>query len=153
MTDRELRCSRRKFLASAAAAVSLASGQRSASGADKPSAANFRSQPPHLSTEGRKPLACITTVYRPMSHSFHIAGRFLLGYPLNGAFHVPQQYIRGMVVDQTPENDLSRELAREFGCRWSRNVADVLLDGDKLAVDGVLLLAEHGNYPRNDKGQ
>jgi hypothetical protein len=28
-----------------------------------------------------------------------------------------------------------------------------VLDGDKLAVEGVLLIAEHGNYPRNEKGQ
>ena len=154
MTDRELRCSRRKFLASAAAAVSLAGGTHSASSGDTTaSASQFRSRPPRPSLEGRKPLACITTVYRPMSHSFHIAGRFVHGYTRDGAFHVPQQFIRGLVVDQTPENDLSRDLAREFGCRWSRNVADVLLDGDKLAVDGVLLIAEHGNYPRNDKGQ
>ena len=26
------------------------------------------------------------------------------------------------------------------------------MDG-KLAVEGVLLIGEHGNYPRNDKGQ
>jgi len=56
-------------------------------------------------------------------------------------------------VDQTPDNDLSRSLSREFGFHWSRNPTDVLLDGDKLAVDGVLLIAEHGNYPRNEKGQ
>jgi hypothetical protein len=88
-----------------------------------------------------------------MSHSFHIAGRFLHGYTRDNAFHVPQQCIRGIAVDQTPENDLSRDLAREFNCRWSRDAAEVLLDGDRLAVDGVLLIAEHGNYPRNDKGQ
>ena len=37
--------------------------------------------------------------------------------------------------------------------KWSRNVADILLEGDKLAVEGVLLIGEHGNYSRNDKGQ
>ncbi|MFL5339528.1 MAG: hypothetical protein ACJ8F7_05105 [Gemmataceae bacterium] len=153
MTDRDLRCSRRKFLASAAAAVTLASGSRSTASAESAPATHFRAQPPRPSVDGRKPIACITTVYRPMSHSFHIAGRFLHGYPRDGAFHVPQHFVRGIAVDQTPENDLSRDLAREFGARWSRNVADVLLDGDKLAVDGVLLIAEHGNYPRNDKGQ
>src|SRR5437763_2323 len=27
------------------------------------------------------------------------------------------------------------------------------LGGERLAVDGVLLIAEHGNYPLNEKGQ
>src|SRR5262245_50254111 len=151
MTDRDLRCSRRKFLASAAA-LSLAGGVGEPASGDT-SPANTLAKPPRPSSQGRKPIAVVATVHRPMSHSFHIAGRFLHGYTKNGAFHVPQHYVRGMAVDQTPENDLSRDLAREFGFRWSRNVADVLLDGDKLAVDGVLLIAEHGNYPRNDKGQ
>jgi hypothetical protein len=44
-------------------------------------------------------------------------------------------------------------LGREFGFRVSRTVAEALTDGDKLAVDGVLLIAEHGNYPRNERQQ
>lgn len=153
MTDRDLRCSRRKFLARAAAAVTLAGGANAVPALADSSTSGFRARPAQPSTDNRKPIACLTTVYRPMSHSFHIAGRFLHGYTKAGAFHVPQHYLRGVAVDQTPENDLSRDLARDFNFRWSRNPADILLDGDKLAVEGVLLLAEHGNYPRNDKGQ
>src|SRR5579871_1105666 len=151
MTDRELRLSRRKFLAGAAA-LTLAGTTSNAAKTDIAAAAPL-SRPPRLDAAGRKPIAVLTTVYRPMSDSFHIASRFLYGYTLGGSFHAPAYYIRGMAVDQTPENDLSRGLSREFGFHWSRNPADVLLDGDKLAVDGVLLVAEHGNYPRNEKGQ
>jgi hypothetical protein len=147
MTEREQRVSRRKFLANATAALTLA-GAGEAAVAD-----GFRSRPPRPGPTGRKPIGVVTTVFRPMSHSYHIAGRFMYGYTKNGAFHVPSFAVRGMSVDQTPDNDLSREVSREFGFRWSRNPADALLDGDKLAVDGVLLIAEHGNYPRNDKGQ
>ena len=33
-------------------------------------------------------------------------------------------------------------------------IAEALtLGGSKLAVDGVVLVGEHGNYPRNEKGQ
>src|SRR5205823_2744574 len=53
-----------------------------------------------------------------------------------------------------PDNDLSRELGRDFKVQIARSVSDALTGGgNKLAVEGVLLIAEHGNYPRNDKGQ
>lgn len=154
MNDRDFRLSRRKFLANAAA-LTVAGAGASAGGAraEPVSAANFRSRPPKPASTGRKPLGVVTTVYRPMSHSFHIAGRFIHGYAKNGAFHVPSFAVRGIAVEQTPENDLSRDLAREMGFRWSRNLSEILMDGDKLAVDGVLLIGEHGNYPRNEKGQ
>ena len=150
MLDRHLRCSRRKFLASAAA-LTLAGGIGRAGDPDAPPAANRGYTPPAV--EGRKPIAVVTTVYRPLSHSYHIAGRFLYGYTLAGKPHVPKFHVASMYVDQTPDNDLSRDAARDFGVRVMRDVADALLVGGKLAVEGVLLIGEHGNYPRNDKGQ
>lgn len=153
MQDRSLRCSRRKFLASAAAAA-LGSGLASADGNVPLDAKNFRSRPPKPMRNGRKPIAVLTTVYRPLSHSYHIAGRFIHGYGRDGQFHVPKHYVASMFVDQLPENDLSRDLGREFDIRQSRSIEDALTLGtDKLAVDGVLLIGEHGNYPRNDKEQ
>ncbi len=148
MQDRSLRCSRRKFLASAAA-LTLAGSV--ASGKDGPAAS--RSRPARPSTSGRKPIAVITTVYRPLSHAYHIAGRFLNGYTRGGQLHVPKHYVHSVHVDQAPDNDVSRELGREFGFRVCRDVAEALTDGDKLAVEGVLLIGEHGNYPRNDRQQ
>lgn len=150
MTERAYRLSRRKFLAGAAA-LGLGSGTSAASTPDMPS--GLRTRPPKPAIENRKPLAVLTTVYRPMSHAFHIAGRFLHGYAREGALHVPKHFVRSICVEQVPDNDLSRDLAREFGCKWTRSVSDALLDGNKLLVDGILLIGEHGNYPRNDKGQ
>jgi hypothetical protein len=149
MLDRQQRCSRRKFLASAAA-LTLAGGIAGAEGPDAaPSVGRFT--PP--SPQGRKPIAIITTVYRPLSHSYHIGGRFLYGYTLAGKPHTAKFHIASLCVDQTPDNDLSRDLARDFGVRVTRSVEDALTIGGRLAVEGVLLIAEHGNYPRNDKGQ
>jgi hypothetical protein len=154
MEDRRIRCSRRKFLAQAAA-LTLSGGlpaPGSASGAD--ASTTFRARPPKPGQAGRKPLAVVCTVYRPLSHAYHIAGRFVHGYTRDGRFHVPQHFVSSLHVDQTPDNDLSRELAREFDIRLSRSIAEALIHGgDKLAVEGVLLIGEHGNYPRNDKGQ
>lgn len=154
MRDRDLRCSRRKFLASAAALTFAGGIPGQVNGADNTPASAFRTRPPKPGKNGRKPIAVLTTVYRPLSHSYHIAGRFITGYTLDGKFHVPQHYVRTLHVDQAPDNDLSREISREFDIRLSRTVADALTEGgDKLAVEGVLLIGEHGNYPRNDKGQ
>jgi hypothetical protein len=107
-----------------------------------------------LSPKGRKPLAVITTVYRALSHSYHIAGRFIHGFALNGKLHVPKQYIHSLFVHQTPaDTDLSKEIAKEHGIKLCRSIEDTLLTDGKLAVSGVMLIAEHGNYPTNDKGQ
>ncbi len=66
---------------------------------------------------------------------------------------MPNFYVSSLHVDQAPDNDLSRELAKDFGVRITRSISDALLVNGKLAVEGVLLIGEHGNYPRNDKGQ
>jgi len=142
MLPRDIRYSRRKFLASAAALTM--GGGLSAQAVSKGTP----------SRDGRAPLAVLGTVYRPLSYLYHLAGRFLHGYPRNGQHHLPAQYVHSLWVDQAPENDLSREVCRKFGIRRTRTVSDALLEADgRLAVRGVLIVAEHGNYPRNDKGQ
>ena len=60
-----------------------------------------------------------------------------------------------LYVDQRPESDLSRDRAERFPqMKIYPTVADTLtLGGSDLAVDGVLLIGEHGSYPTNEKGQ
>lgn len=144
MIDRAQRISRRKFLAAGAAALTLAGGTP---GQPAPAVA------PVTDARGRKPIAVLATVYRPMSHAYHIAGRFLHGYQVGGKLHMPKHYVRSMLVEQTPDNDLSRDLSKQFNFRLCKTVEDALLEDGKLAVEGVLLIGEHGNYPRNEKGQ
>src|SRR5438105_1560468 len=129
MNDRHLRCSRRKFLASAAA-LTLAGSAAGDTVADQQATVS-RSRPGRPSLEGRKPIAVIATVYRPLSHAYHIVGRFLHGYTRGGQPHVPKQFVHTLFVDQTPDNDLSRELGREFGFRVCRSVAETLLEAGK----------------------
>jgi len=53
-----------------------------------------------------------------------------------------------------PKTDLSRGMARKHNVPLFRTVGEALsLGGDKLAVDGVILIGEHGDYPMNDKEQ
>ncbi|HZT38207.1 MAG TPA: hypothetical protein VFA28_09920 [Bryobacteraceae bacterium] len=101
-----------------------------------------------------KRIAIITTVYRYLSHGQHIGDRFLVGYPYAGAWRKPNFKVASLYVDQKPDGDLSAERAREFGFQVYPTIAEALrCGGDKLAVDAVLIIAEHGNYPRNEKGQ
>src|SRR5438128_1061619 len=145
MLPRDLRYSRRKFLASAAAAT-LGSGL-----AHRPAGASVAPPPPR---EGRAPIAVLATVYRPLPYAYPLVGRFLHGYRRGDEQHVPAQYVHSLWVEQAPENDLSRELARAFDFRRARTVREALLDDHgRLAVEGVLIVGEHGNYPRNEKGQ
>jgi hypothetical protein len=59
-----------------------------------------------------------------------------------------------MYVEQSPDNDLSRSTCREYNIRLCRSISETLTDGNgRLSVEGILLIGEHGNYPRNDKGQ
>ncbi|MEM7029653.1 MAG: hypothetical protein AAF629_08815 [Chloroflexota bacterium] len=108
-----------------------------------------------LSTQ-EKPLriAVIATIYRYLSHAQHFADRFLVGYPHAGRWHRPNMEIVSLYVDQTPANDQSQDRAREFGLAVYPTIAEALrCGGDKIDVDAILILAEHGDYSRNEKGQ
>jgi len=57
-------------------------------------------------------------------------------------------------IDQKPKDDQSAERARSFSFQVYPTITEALrCGGTKLAVDGVLIIGEHGNYPRNNKGQ
>ena len=74
--------------------------------------------------------------------------------PTRGRWHRPDTQVVSLYVDQRPEGDQSVDRAREFGFSVYPTIAEALrCGGDKLAVDAVLLIGEHGEYPRNEKGQ
>ncbi len=101
-----------------------------------------------------KRLALVTTEWRFRSHAWHMGERFLAGYPMEGRWHRSPIELVSAYVDQEPKNDLSRHRAREFGFHIYPTIAEALrCGGDKLAVDVVLLIGEHGKYPVNDLGQ
>ncbi len=104
----------------------------------------------------RRPLrvAMITTIYRYLSHGQHIGDRFLVGYPIEGTWHKPDVNIVSLYVDQKPEGDLSQQRAAEFGFKVYPTIAQTLCCGsNRLACDAVLIVAEHGDYPVNEKSQ
>ncbi|HEX8983790.1 MAG TPA: hypothetical protein VF767_00095, partial [Bryobacteraceae bacterium] len=101
-----------------------------------------------------KRIALVGTVYKYLSHVQHIGDRFLVGYPRRGAWHKPDMKIVSAYLDQRPVDDLSGARALEFGFTVYPTIAEALrCGGTSLAVDAVLQIAEHGDYPVNAKGQ
>src|SRR6476619_5025624 len=130
--------SRRSFLAGSAAAVTAGSITRFG----------------NAQQNAVKRLAVVTTLWNYRSHAWHMAERFLHGYPREGQWHQPPFEVVSAYVDQQPEGDLSRRRAEEFGFKIYPTVAEALrCGGDKLAVDAVLQIGEHGRYPTNEIGQ
>ncbi|MFM7101386.1 MAG: hypothetical protein ACKO3N_09460, partial [Verrucomicrobiota bacterium] len=53
-----------------------------------------------------------------------------------------------------PDDDLARERAARFGFQLYPSVEETLtLGGSRLAVDGVVIIGEHGKYPVNERKQ
>lgn len=127
---------RRSFLISSAATAALATIPLRA--ADRP----------------RKKIALIGTEVRRLSHAQHFLDRFTLGYTWNGTWRRPEVDLVSLYVDQFPEGDLARATAKKFNIPIHTTITEALTLGTgKLAVDGVVIIGEHGKYPKNEKGQ
>jgi hypothetical protein len=100
-----------------------------------------------------KKVAAVVTEYRKNSHADVIVGKILEGYNHDGG-DGPNLKLVSMYVDQFPDKDLSRDLAKKHGFKIYETIEGALtLGGKELAVDGVLCIGEHGKYPTNDRGQ
>jgi hypothetical protein len=80
--------------------------------------------------------------------------RFLDGYGWNGTYHRPDMEVVSLYVDQRGEGDLFQERAsRHPGMKICPTIEEALTLGTgKLAVDGVVVVAEHGVYPLSENG-
>jgi hypothetical protein len=107
------------------------------------------------SPKARPRIAAIVTEYRQKSHGQGLVDRFLDGYGWEGRHYHPGVDIVSLYVDQKPKGDLSEERAqRHPELKVYPTIAEALTrGGDRLAVDGVLSIAEQGRYPRNARGQ
>lgn len=102
----------------------------------------------------RKTVALIATEVRPIAHAEHFIDRFLEGYGWQGKWHHPAVDLVSLYVDQFPEKDLARDRSKRFNVPIHATIEEALTrGGSKLAVDGVIIIGEHGKYPKNEKGQ
>jgi hypothetical protein len=105
-------------------------------------------------TTPRKKIALIGTVVRKHSHAQHFLDRHALGYTWAGGWQQPRVDLAGLYIDQFPDSDLARSRAKRYNLELSPTIGDALTLGTgKLAVDGVVIIGEHGDYPRNELGQ
>lgn len=97
-------------------------------------------------------LAVLTTEYSPRSHADVIVSRWLEPRPTDArhGWEKPVTKIASLFVEQRGENDLAGAMSTRHGVPIFSTLEDALtLGGSKLAVDGILLIAEHGRYPFN----
>ena len=109
---------------------------------------------PAAGQSGRKRVAALSTTYHVRSHSDNFITRFLEGYWIGDKYHDSPCEIVSLYVEQEHSADISTRLSKVWGFKKYSSIRDALtLGGKKLAVDAVLQIAEHGDYPTNVKNQ
>lgn len=101
-------------------------------------------------------IAFLGTVVFKHSHAQHFLDRLFQGYAWKGIWQEPRLQIASTYIAQFPqgEADLGHERLKQYGLKQFGSVAEALtLGGKELAVDGVVIIGEHGDYPKNEKGQ
>ena len=102
----------------------------------------------------RPRIAAIVTEYFDGSHADVIVTKYLKGFPTDDGFQVPRVDLVSMYIDQPTERDIGHAMAREYDVPVFPSILTALtLGGEELAVDGVLLIGEHGEYAWNEKEQ
>lgn len=110
-----------------------------------------RNPPPVTSP---KKIAAIVTAYHRYSHADNIVTRFMEGYSIVGRSYPPPARVASLYIDQVNDADIGRPLAHHWDVPVAKTIADALTAGTgKLTVDGVLIVAEQGDYPTNKLGQ
>jgi len=133
-------CTRRQFLQTASLAPSVLTGL--------PLEHVFADQPK------RPKVAAIITAFFYRSHAHVILENFLQPYLFNGKRTDPGVDVVSMYVEQQYRNDMSKPFATHFGIPFYGSIDQALcLGGSELAVDGVVSIGEHGDYPKNDLDQ
>ena len=104
----------------------------------------------------RKRIAFLGTKVYQHSHAQHFLDRHAMGYTFAGRWQEPRFDIASVFIDQFGEDgkDLGKQRIAKYQLKSYSTVEEALTLGtSKLAVDGIVIIGEHGNYPVNDRGQ
>jgi len=100
-------------------------------------------------------IACLTTYWAATrSHADWIMCKLMDGYWWQGA-HTPSRVeVVSVYIHQLNESQLGQKICKAKNIPIFKTVGEaVTLGGKDLAVDGVVIIGEHGEYPTNLKGQ
>jgi hypothetical protein len=135
---------RREFIQRSGAAL-VASGLTASSAAAEVAAARPPLRP--------KSVAAIVTAYQHGLHADVLVGKILEGWKQDGGTG-PALRLASLYVDQFPEGDLARPMAAKHQVPIFASIEEALTLGQhRIAVDGVISIGEHGEYPWNAKQQ
>ena len=116
----------------------------------------------------RKKIAAIVTTYFDGSHADLLVSRFVTGFPTPSGLVESQVDVVSMYMEQLHPQDIGVEFAREHGIELFPSIRSALTlqqpmrgpwptapgwEIGELAVDGVLIIAEHGDYSPNERGR
>lgn len=102
----------------------------------------------------RPRIACLVSFWSaPGSHADWIITKLMDGYWWQGA-HTPSQVdVVSVYIHQFDTSELGQKICKSKGIPIFKTVDEaVTLGGKELAVDGVVIVGEHGNYPTDLKG-
>jgi hypothetical protein len=101
-----------------------------------------------------KKIAAVVTTYFPYSHADVIVTKFMKGIPTDEELRKPRVELASIYLDQIDARDIGQSLAWRHGVPIHQSIrAALTLGGSELAVDGVLLIGEHGDYPFDEQGR
>lgn len=89
----------------------------------------------------------------PRSHADWIVNKLIDGYWWDGAYTPSRVEVVSIYLHQHDTSLLGQKVAKAKNIPVYKTVAEaVTLGGKELAVDGVVIVAEHGDYPTDLKG-
>jgi hypothetical protein len=109
-----------------------------------------------VQAQPKKPRIAVLASYWGLtrSHADWIVNKLIDGYWWQGAYTPSRVEVASIYLHQFDTSTLGQKVAKAKGIPLYKTVAEALtMGGSELAVDGVVIVGEHGQYPVDLKGR